>query len=189
MEPSELLRRFIEIVDRLGIPYLITGSMATIAYGEPRFTNDIDVVVPLRLDQVDRFCESFPAPEFYCYRESVMQAVRDRFQFNIIHSESGLKIDVIIPDDSDFNRSRLARGVRLPGGPDFEICFASLEDVILKKLEYYRLGGSDKHIRDIAGVLKVQQDRVDYDYIKTWAKKLGLGDTWREVLERTTKLT
>jgi hypothetical protein len=60
MEPSELLRRFIEILDRLGIPYLITGSMATIAYGEPRFTNDIDVVMPLRLDQVDRFCEAFP---------------------------------------------------------------------------------------------------------------------------------
>src|SRR5205823_13190099 len=95
MGPSELLRRLAEVLERLPIPYLVTGSMATIAYGEPRFTNDIDVVVALRLDQVDAFCTSFPEPEFYCHREAVVQAVHQRFQFNIIHFESGLKIDVI----------------------------------------------------------------------------------------------
>jgi hypothetical protein len=187
MEPSELLRRFVEVLERLRIPYLVTGSMATIAYGEPRFTNDIDVVVPLRLDQVDTFCASFPQPEFYCYRESVIQAVRDRSQFNIIHHGSGFKIDVIVPDESEFNRSRLSRGVCLPGSPDFDIWFASLEDVILKKLEYYRMGGSEKHIRDIAGVLKVQAGRVDRDYITDWTERLGLADVWREVLERIAK--
>jgi len=184
MEPSELLRRFAEVLERLSIPYLVTGSMATIAYGEPRFTNDIDVVVDLHLDQVDAFCESFPEPEFYCYRESVVQAVQEQSQFNIIHYGSGLKIDVIIPDQSDFNRSRLARGVRLPGSPDFEVWFASLEDVIIKKLEYYRIGGSEKHIRDITGALKVRAERVDRDYITAWATRLGLADIWQEVLKR-----
>src|SRR3989442_1542813 len=106
MEPSELLRRFVEVLERLHVPYLVTGSMATIAYGEPRLTNDIDIVVDLPLDQVDAFCESFPQDEFYCYREAVIEAVRQRSLFNIIHFESGLKIDVIIPDDSEFNRSR-----------------------------------------------------------------------------------
>ena len=154
MEPSELLRQFVEVLERLSVPYLITGSMATIAYGEARFTHDLDVVVALPADRVDAFCESFPEPEFYCYRDAVMRAVRDRFQFNIIHLESGFKIDVIVPDDSEFNRSRLARGVRLSIRADFEATFSSPEDVIIKKLEFYREGGSDKHVRDIVGVLK-----------------------------------
>lgn len=187
MEPSELLRRFVAVLEGLRIPYLITGSMASIAYGESRFTNDIDVVVTLPLDQVDAFCQSFPETEFYCYREAVMQAVRQRSQFNIIHFESGLKIDVIIPDDSEFNRSRLARGVRLPARDDFEATFSSPEDVIIKKLEFYREGGSDKHLRDIAGVLKVLGERVDRVYITGWATRLGVEDIWRDVLQQVDK--
>ncbi len=184
MEPSELLSWFAGLLERLRIPYLITGSMASIAYGEARFTNDIDVVVALPLDQVDAFCQSFPEAEFYCYPEAVVQAVRQRSQFNIIHFGSGLKIDVIIPDDSDFNRSRLARGVRLPARDEFEATFSSPEDVIIKKLEFYRDGGSDKHLRDIAGVLKVRGDRLDRDYITAWADRLGVEDIWRDVLQR-----
>ncbi len=86
MGPSELLHDLAGTLDRLSIRYLVTGSMATIAYGEPRFTNDIDVVVVLREDQVGAICAAFPAPEYYCYEQAVIQAVRQRFQFNIIHS-------------------------------------------------------------------------------------------------------
>ena len=111
MEPSELLRRFVEVLDRLGIRYLVAGSMATTIYGEPRFTNDIDVVVDLCSEQVDAFCLSFPSTDFYCYREAVVEAVRQRSQFNIIHFESGIKIDVFIPDNSEFSRAQLGRGV------------------------------------------------------------------------------
>ena len=75
MEPSELLRRFVEVLDRLGIRYLVAGSMATTIYGEPRFTNDIDVVVDLRSEQVDSFCLCFPLTDFYCYREAVLEAI------------------------------------------------------------------------------------------------------------------
>jgi hypothetical protein len=184
MEPSELLRRFVEVLERLHLPYLVTGSMATMAYGEPRFTNDIDVVVALPLDLVDAFCASFLAPEFYCYHEAAKQAVQERSQFNIIHLESGLKIDVMIPDDSEFNRSRLARGVRVRSQSGIEICFASPEDVIIKKLEYYRVGGSEKHVRDIAGVLKLLEERVDRAYITSWASRLQLAEVWQDVLKR-----
>ena len=104
MEPSELLRRSVEVLDRLGIRYLVAGSMATTICGEPRFTNDIDVVVDLRSEQVDAFCLSFPSTDFYCYREAVVEAIRQKFQFNIIHFESGIKIDVFIPDESEFSR-------------------------------------------------------------------------------------
>jgi hypothetical protein len=154
------------------------------AYGEPRFTNDIDVVVALPLDLVDPFCASFPEPEFYCYRDAVVQAIRERFQFNIIHLESGLKIDVFVPGDSEFDRSRMARAVRVRGRFGTETCFASPEDVIIKKLEYYREGESEKHVRDIAGVLKMLADRVDRNYIANWTTRLELAEIWQDVLRR-----
>lgn len=105
MELSDLLRRLAETLERLQIPYLVTGSLATVAYGEPRFTNDIDVVVDLRPEQVDAFCAAFPDPDFYCPQDMVRQSVQQRFPFNILHPESGLKIDVIMATDSEFDRN------------------------------------------------------------------------------------
>lgn len=184
MEPSELLRLTARKFEQMGIPYLVTGSMATIAYGEPRLTNDIDVVADLRPGQVAAFCAAFPEPEFYCPPSYVADAVRKKFQFNILHPESGLKIDVIIATDSTFDRARLSRAVLLQEGPDFAAWFASPEDVILKKLEYYREGGSEKHIRDVLGVLKIRGDRVDRTYIAEWANRLELTEEWNLVLGR-----
>jgi hypothetical protein len=184
MEPSDLLEYLGQTFDTLGIPYLITGSMATISYGEPRFTNDIDVVVRLTRAQVQAVCAAFPSPEYYCSAEAAEQAVSEHSQFNILHPRSGLKIDVIIATDSAFDRSRLARGVRLPAGANFEATFASPEDVILKKLEYFRLGGSEKHLRDIVGVVKVRADRLDRAYLADWITRLGLGAEWKLIEDR-----
>lgn len=184
MELSDLLRRLAETLERLQIPYLVTGSLATVAYGEPRFTNDIDVVVDLRPEQVDAFCAAFPDPDFYCPQDMVRQSVQQRFPFNILHPESGLKIDVIMATDSEFDRTRLGRAVRVPGGPGFAAWFASPEDAIVKKLQYYQEGGLEKHIGDIVGVLKVRGDRVDRAYITTWAERFGLKKEWQLVLSR-----
>ena len=185
MEPSELLAYLVRTLERLGVPYLVTGSTATIAYGEPRLTNDIDVVVDLRLDQVPALCAAFPAPDFYVSQPAAEAAVRRHHQFNIIHPGSGLKIDVIVASASPFDRSRLQRGRRLSAGVDLQVCFGSPEDVILKKLEYYREGGSEKHLRDIAGVLKIQGQRIDRRYIAEWAEKLGVLDIWQALTQRT----
>jgi len=176
--PAELLAHLATSLEDLQIRYLVTGSMATIAYGEPRFTNDIDVVIALSEDAIDAFCDRFPAPEYYCPRHMVADAVRKKWQFNIIHPGSGLKIDVIIATDSAFDRSRLSRGERFATANETLVSFASPEDVILKKLVYYREGGSEKHLRDIAGVLKVQGGRVDRKYIAAWADRLGVGEEW-----------
>ena len=184
MEPSELLTLLSRKLDELGICYLVTGSMATIAYGEPRFTNDIDVVTSLLIEDVTRFCEAFPMPDFYISQEAVEGAVRQRRQFNIIHPTSGLKIDCIIPKDDDFERSRQQRGIRLQIVEDVDVMFASPEDVIIRKLQYYKLGGSDKHLRDIAGVLKIQGSRIDRPYIAGWANRLAVRDVWDLVVER-----
>ena len=114
MEPSDLLRRFVEVLDALAIRYRVVGSMASTTYGEPRFTNDIDVVVDLPLEAVDSFCRSFPSEEFYCYPDAVREAVRTRHQFNIIHYESGFKIDVFIPEPGPAHESIFARARKFP---------------------------------------------------------------------------
>ena len=176
--PADLLAHLATSLALLEIPYLVTGSMATIAYGEPRFTNDIDVVIALPEEKIDAFCARFPSPEYYCPRHMVLDAVQKKFQFNIIHPASGLKIDMMIATDSAFDRSRLNRGKRIATADDAFALFASPEDVILKKLIYYREGGSEKHLRDIAGVLKVQAERIDRHYIAQWADRLGVSEEW-----------
>jgi hypothetical protein len=189
MEQSELLKYLCARLDALGIPYLLTGSMATIVYGEPRFTQDIDVVVAMTAAQVPAFCAAFPAPDFYCSQDAAQQAVRQRFQFNILQPAFGLKVDVIVATDSEFDRSRLARGIRLLAGEDFEATFASPEDVIVKKLQYFHEGGSEKHLRDIVGVLKVQADCIDRGYLADWIARLGLEAEWQLIEARLKVVT
>lgn len=184
MEQSELLRYLTETLERLGIRYMVTGSVATIFYGEPRFTNDIDVVVVLPPARCAEFCLAFALPDFYVSEEAALRAVADGGQFNILHPSSGLKVDVIVAGQSPFDRSRLARIVRVAPDRGHAAWFASPEDVIIKKLAYYHEGGSDKHLRDIAGVLKVSGDRLDRAYIADWTERLGLREIWISVCER-----
>jgi len=182
--PAELLAHLAASLELLHLRYLVTGSMATIAYGEPRFTNDIDVVISLPEDKIEAFCSRFPGPEYYCPHHMVVEAVRKKFQFNIIHPASGLKIDVIIATDSEFDRSRLARGEKIASGEDTVVMFASPEDVILKKLVSFKEGGLEKDLRDIAGVLKVRGDRINRHYLAEWAGRLGISEEWALVARR-----
>jgi hypothetical protein len=187
MEPSELLQRIVAILERLGLRYFVTGSMATIFFGEPRFTNDIDIVVDLPANRIAEFCAAFPAPELYLSEETVHRAVSRRGQFNIIHPSAGLKVDVMVPADSAFNRSRFSRVQRIRPAPGFDANFSSAEDVILKKMEAYREGGSEKHLRDIAGVFKISGDHLDRGYIAEWSDQMGTSEIWQEVLRRSTE--
>jgi len=181
---SELLRRVAETLEGLGLPYFITGSMAAIYFGDPRLTNDIDIVTALPLEKVGTLCGAFPAPEFYVSEESARSAVSRRGQFNVIHTFSGLKVDLIVVPDTPFNRSRFARARPIPVEPGFAPPFSSPEDLILKKMDSYREGGSEKHLRDIAGVLRVSTEKIDRCYIAEWAGRLGLTEIWEQISVR-----
>jgi hypothetical protein len=157
--------------------------MATIFYGEARLTIDVDVVVDLPEERIADFCTAFSSDEYYLDEETVERAVRTRGQFNILHPKSGLKVDVMVPPGDDFNRSRFSRVRRLHPAPDVEVSFASPEDVILKKLVFYREGGSDKHLRDIRGVLRISRADLDFAYLDDWAERLGVADLWRRLAE------
>ena len=113
--------------------------------------------------------------------ELLRQAVAAKSQFNILHPASGLKIDVMIPAMDAFDRSRFSRAARVHPADDYEATFASPEDVIVKKMQFYSEGGSDKHLRDIAGVLRISSADIDREYVTEWADRLGLREIWDRV--------
>jgi len=181
---QSLAVRLVTTFESLGIPYFITGSMASIAQGEPRFTNDIDVVADIPLALVPDLLTAFSPPDFYVSEQAVREAIKLRFQFNILQITSGLKVDVMIPANDEFDRARRNRIVQLNIDAETAGWFASPEDVILKKLCYYREGGSEKHLRDIAGLLNVQGTRIDNRYLTSWADKLGVAEELKLVRDR-----
>lgn len=184
MEVDQLLRRIVGVLEELELPYLITGSIATMFYGEPRFTNDIDIVVDLPPERIGDFCAALPEDELSIDEERVRHAVSGKGQFNVIHPRSGLKVDVMIPRRTEFETSRFGRRRREEPASGYTASFASPEDAILKKLEFYEAGGSDKHLRDILGVLEISGRELDRNYIRTWAGRLGVLELWETVVRR-----
>ncbi len=184
MEQLELLRYGVEVLDRLGLRYALVGSYGTLAYGEARFTHDIDIVVDLPDERVPDFCAAFPAPEWYVSESAAREAVRRRRPFNVIHTTSGGKLDIMLPGRDEWGQVQLdrRRAVRLL--PDRTVYAAHPEDVIIGKLRYFHEGGSDKHLRDIAGMLQVSGELIDRANVRRWAEKLGVTEAWDAVLSR-----
>ena len=184
MDQIDLLRQLVGVLDRLDVPYMVVGSLASAAYGEPRMTQDIDVVVDLKEQQVPGLCKAFSSDDFYVSERAALEAVRRKGQFNIIHSTSGNKIDMLIVPASAWGEAEMSRRQRMRILPDLEGYCALPEDVILGKMEYYREGGSEKHLRDITGIMKVSSDMVDRQYVCRWSQQMGLADIWRAILQR-----
>lgn len=176
------MQRVAAFLESHGIRYRVVGSLASMAYGEPRFTNDIDILADVREEHCKAFLDAFPPPEHYLSDAAMRSAVRQFGQFNVIHIPSGIKVDVIVLKQDEYSRSEIERGRRLVSPGEFDVWFAAPEDVILNKLRYYRDGGSDKHVRDITSMLMVQGGAVDRAYIASWAARLGVLSEWQDLL-------
>jgi hypothetical protein len=174
----------VDALDRHAIPYAVTGSHASNVFGETRFTNDIDIVIDLSSQQLlDKLLTEFPEGAFYVSDAGARHAVANGGQFNIIHEDTSQKVDLIVPDKTDWP-NQLERRIQVATDPGRQIWFVSPEDLILKKMDFYREGGSDKHLRDIASTLKISQGKVNTRYVAEWAEKLGLSEIWNEILSR-----
>ncbi len=184
MEQAELLRKVVEVLEKLNIPYFVTGSLATTLYGEPRFTNDIDVVIDLAPQKASQLAANFPSPDFYLSDDAIRWAIQHRSQFNIIHPDSGLKVDMMISGDTPFEKGRFARARRIKPAPEYEAAFSSPEDIIVKKMQFYEEGGSEKHLRDVASVLTILGDGIDRHYIEQWARHFHVEQIWQTILQR-----
>ncbi len=187
MDQGDLLRGVVEAFEALGIPYMIGGAQAAIFYGEPRLTRDIDVIAEVTPEHVAGLRRRFPEEDFYLSEDAVRDAIRERRQFNIIHPESGLTVDVILPKDTDYDRVQFARRERHGLLEGREAYFARPEDVILYKMLYFREGGSEGHVRDIIGMLEVSGNDLQADYIAGWAARLGLTGIWESIRRRATE--
>lgn len=172
-------------LDRLGIEYLLGGSLASSVLGEPRSTVDIDLAVHLREARLRDFVRELE-PAFFVDDEAAREAVRRRASFNILHRETMLKVDVFVLGDDAFDREQMRRRVFVSASPDSDrnIAVSSAEDLVLRKLAWYRAGDgvSDRQWRDVLGILKVQRGRMDLAYLRSWGARLGLQD----LVERAT---
>lgn len=185
MEQHDLLSYGVNALERIGIPYMVVGSIASSAYGEPRLTQDIDIVIDATADQVRVLCAAFPTDDFYVSVDAAIQAARSPgSQFNVLHPESGDKIDFMIARKDSWGREQVSRRQRILLLPGKEAYAARPEDVIIAKMLYYQEGGSEKHMRDITGMLKVSGTIIDRDYIARWAANLNLTDVWQAILRR-----
>ncbi len=183
MPEPDLIELFVQPLNQLGIRYVVTGSVAAMLYGEPRVTHDIDLVVFLRSNDIPRLSKGFPEPEFYVppAETIAIEAAREqRGHFNIIHADSILKADFYLArrDELDGWAFRHAKKYSVQ---QTTINLAPPEYVILRKLEFYREGGSDKHLRDIRSMLAVSGDQINLAELKEWVQKRGLEAQWKEL--------
>jgi len=180
----EALTPVVEVLEDLGVPYHIGGSVASSIYGLPRLTIDADLVADLRPGQVRSIVIRLKA-EYYVDEDSIRDAIRHRGSFNLIHYGTSLKIDIFIPKSRLFDQEELHRvQSKVLEGRDKPFVVASPEGTVLNKLEWYKMGGgvSDRQWKDIQGVFKVQGTTLDMNYLKRWAAVLDVSDLLERAL-------
>lgn len=184
--PIDVLLDVAQTLDELSIPYLVVGSVASSLLGFSRTTNDADIVADIKLDQISPLFAALN-DTFYIDEQAVRRSILERHSFNVIHFDSLFKIDVYVPAGDEFSQQQLTRRRQETLLPDSSqaIYLATPEDVILSKLRWYRLGGevSERQLTDVAGIIKVQGQRLDVSYMRDWADKLNVRDLLEKALD------
>ena len=187
-EPILVTFQVAKILEDLELPYLIGGSIASSTYGEPRATQDIDIVVDLKDHHIQSLIAAI-ADAFYIEEEDVRQAVVRNSSFNVVHLETTIKVDIFVLGPEAMDLEEIRRRQQIPLTPDSnrQVYVATPEDIILQKLIWFQKGGgiSDRQWRDVLGVLKVQAKRLDWDYLKHWAESLNLSDLLQRAKEES----
>jgi hypothetical protein len=185
-EPIQVTLKVVMTFERLGIPYLIGGSLASAVHGIVRATMDADIVAEIKPEQVSFLIASLQ-DEFYIDAEMILDAIQHTSSFNLIHLDTMFKVDVFIMKQRPFDRNQMQRRISQSIGdaPEDRAYFSTAEDIILAKLEWFRAGGetSDRQWRDISGVMDLQGDRLDFEYLQRWAAGLGIQDLLQKAIQ------
>ncbi|MBL8877294.1 MAG: hypothetical protein JNM86_16000 [Phycisphaerae bacterium] len=193
MRHDEFVGLICSRIESLGLEYFVVGSTASIFFGEPRLTQDVDLVVELPSWKVRDLVALFPEPDFYVSDIAAREAVDHGGMFNVIHVPSGFKADLVVFQGESFDEAQLSRKRRVTISGVQQVWMAAPEDVILKKLVYYKEGSSDKHLRDITGMIRVLgwsdaplsgEAGIDRGYLEHWALRLGVAAEWRAILTK-----
>jgi hypothetical protein len=186
MPETDLLALFVAPLDDLGIDYMVTGSVASMLYGEPRLTNDVDIVIDLRPKDVPRVRSAFASTDFYCPPETeilVEVARSSRGHFNVLHLPTAQKADFYPAGQEWLHQWAFPRSQRLRVGSR-AIRLAPPEYVIVRKLIFFREGGSSKHLRDIRAVMATRGAGLDLEAIGVLAAREGVDEIWETMLRR-----
>jgi hypothetical protein len=175
---GELLATVVERLEQAEVPYMVTGSLASSYHGEPRATRDVDIVIDPDPDTLARLVDGLAAEGFYVDRAAALDSLATRTQFNAIGADAS-KVDFIIRRDRPFSVEEFGRRQKadLLGTPGF---IATAEDLVVAKLEWAASSGSDRQLRDVAGIVAIAET-LDVAYIDRWATSLGLADAWRTI--------
>jgi hypothetical protein len=175
--------KVIEVLDRLKISYLVGGSFASSLYGISRYTADADILAALKRKHAGQIAAELDG-EFYVSERAILRAADSKRSFNLIHLETAFKIDVFVAKEGGFAESQLARRRLVSLTPNAQVYFASAEDTVLAKLDWYRRGKevSDQQWRDVLAVIKVQKGRLELEYMRRWAEELKISDLLEEVM-------
>jgi len=176
---SGVIQAVVRALDAAGIPFMLTGSFASAYHGAGRATLDVDIVIDATADQLRRLIEGLAPATWYASLEAALRARYEESQFNLIDLETGWKVDFIIRKSRPFSRVEFERRavIELEGT---RLAVASVEDVILAKLEWARLGGSARQLEDVAELLRVRSADLDRSYLKPWIAELGVAHEWKE---------
>jgi hypothetical protein len=177
--PRNLLRAIVENLDAIGIRYMVVGSFASSAHGEPRSTRDLDLVIDPSPVQLDNLLAALPPDQFYVDHDVARDALRRRSMFNVIEIETAWKLDFMIRKARPFSTEELQRRQKttILG---LEVAAATPEDTIIAKLEWAKLAASDRQLEDAAGIVRVS-GALDLAYIEHWIVELGLLEQWHRV--------
>ena len=180
MTERDLLLDCLRRLNRLDIDYMLTGSMASNFWGVPRTTHDLDFVVRFQPHQASLMVRAFD-DQFFIQERSVQAAFEAPYQFNALDRRSGLKVDFWMLREDAFEQEMFRRR-RRETLFDEPAWIATAEDVILHKLHWHRLTPSERQVMDAAGVVAVQAERLDHNYLTLWASRLGLSEILAELL-------
>ncbi len=176
-----LVELFIAPLNRARIDYVVTGGLAVIVYGHPRLTLDVDLVIRLGSGAAERFTELWPADAYYCPPAEVVEQERQRSalgHFNVIHSETAMRADVYLAGEDPFHAWALSDHVTREVEGEI-VRFAPIEYVIAYKLRYAQLGGSDRHLRDVARMLETSRELIRQEILDHWITRLDLSAWWQ----------
>lgn len=183
MNAETFFARVVAALERALIPYMVTGSFASSAHGEVRGTRDIDIVIAPTADQLRVFIAQFPDDRYYADEFDALDALEHDSQFNVIDFDSSWKADLIIRKRRDFSRVEFdRRRSHVINGID--VYLATPEDVVIAKLEWAKIGESERQIEDVAGVIATQGLNLDRSYVERWVRELGLEQQWQHALQR-----
>lgn len=188
LDITGFLKLVLESLKAARVEYMIGGAIAEWAWGEPRATQDLDIVIKLPVKAVGRFSKELEKRNMLVPVDIILDAmVEDRadIPLSAIHMYSGLKADIYLMREGDrLRQSAFQRRLRVDYGPPIgKVYVHSPEDLIIYKLMYLGLSGQPKHARDIAAILRAKKNSLDFGYIEEWVTRLGLGSVWKEMLD------